>query len=215
MKFLFPILLLLTSCEQLKTKPLRGCKLDEKYEFKTVYGSFLGRRDGYIIEESHLATSEDYFKGEMFPSHQRDRVDEHIKRSCEQIGQMYPVNFCLSSMYRYSHRSVWTPAEGGGKIGQGAVGERRPLPIHEIFSCNMYFKKIPKEGERFIVTFKEKSLVVDMSYEIGPAKGRMNLIGGCRPEVFMLLGIERNPEIVSFTRPLDQGLNLGPIDCKE
>lgn len=159
---------------------------------------------GQFVLESHLLTKED---GAGWPTTITDRIDTHLKRSCEAL-KMADCKAIYSSTY---HRQ-WTPAEGG-RIGQGSVGELRPTVLEEMWSGNMMWtgKNKPKPGTRFLAQANGKSVAVVMGFETGPKDKKW--LGGLQGEVLWALKATSKTAI-RFGRLKDQGVTPGPVDCK-
>ncbi len=189
---------------------------------KTIARSFKGRwRDqiqlpavGSFYVESHLASSYDRFSGgRAFPSNTREGVLAHLQRSAQLLGlgvdQLYPSE--------WSRR--WTPPEGG-RAGQGARGPHKPSPLEEMFLFNMMFdaSSLPPAGEKWLISFGEKFVIVVGGFEVGP--GDRNRLGGIQPEVQYFLEAPNAAEL-TLHGPLrsivlneeSQYLEPGPVEC--
>jgi len=160
-------------------------------------GSIAMPASGKIVQESHLVTKEEGFQ----PSSTSDRIEDHYRITQEAIGMTF------------SHRDKWTPAEGGGNVGQGS-GSPPPATV-EPWVMNMYWKNKPAEGMRVIITnpANGKSVVATAGYETGPSDKTPYLLGA-QEEVMQALGVTTGSTVtVGFAK--DQSLPFGPIECTE
>lgn len=168
---------------------------------------------GKFVLESHLATTSDSFpNGELFPNTVTQNIQTHLNNSCQEIKKINAAVDC-ATVYRTGFHKKWTPAEGGGKYGQGSVGNLKPFIREEMFGGNMMWagSNKPKPGTKFLVSYGGKNVVVVMGYETGP--GDKKWLGGFQGEVFYFL--QANDEsIIKIEKLKDQNFSPGPIECQ-
>ena len=170
---------------------------------------------GRLVLESHLATTAERFDGRPFPARAVDGIEEHLRQSCALLGGLAldrPLGPGCAAVYRTRDHRQFTPAEGGGVAGQGAVA-RTPPPDEEPWIVNMMFAResLPPPGQRWLISANGRSVVAIAGYEIGPSDQR--LLGGVQGEVHWYLGTG-NSDTVTVHGPLrDQGVRPGPIAC--
>lgn len=169
---------------------------------------------GLISAEEHLVTTSDPVQkpSNNLPSAGRAKrgnegIEEHLKIT------NFSKNCPSSSSYCNPKKQEWTPAEGGGEIGQGtsALGSI-PTEI-EPWIMNARWH-IPKGTKVIITSIKtNKSIVAVGGYEYGPS-ARTGHIAGAQKEVLANLGISHGSEII-FGFAVDQNLTPGTLfgDC--
>jgi hypothetical protein len=171
---------------------------------------------GRLVLESHLATTAESFRGRPFPATVTEGIDQHLARSCAALRQLavgQTLGTDCAQVYRTRDHRQFTPAEGGGVAGQGAIA-KKPPPEEEAWIINMMFARasLPPPGERWLVSANGRSAVVVAGYEIGPSDQR--LLGGVQGEVHWYLGTG-NADVVTVHGPLrDQSLPPGPVTCE-
>lgn len=170
---------------------------------------------GTFVSESHLAVIEDHFDhAQRFPRDSFERINTHVNRACTLLTTKYFPTLHASDckkIYKNRWDVQWTPPESG-QAGQGSVREK-PTAIQEMWSGNMYWtsRSKPHPGEKFLVEYKGRSVVIAMGFETGPFSNRY--LGGLQPEVLWALGAKDSSQ-VKLGRLVDQTLNYGPIICK-
>lgn len=155
---------------------------------------------GKISHEDHLATSSETFSCGQFPCSTIDGIQNHLNIT----------NF--STNCSGCSAGQWTPAEGGGRVGQGR-GFKPPIST-EPWVMNMRFKPMPPAGTRVIITATKtgESVVAAAGYEYGPSE-RTGNIAGAQIEVLHNLGIGHGGEVtIGFAT--DQAVPYGPIECQ-
>ncbi len=158
--------------------------------------------EGPVVLEAHLVTDAERFEG-GWPQNIRDGLERHFELTQRATG------------YVMERRGVWAPAGEGinvSRFGEGSSGEVVPV-ADEPWYVNMYWAFPPPRGVRMIVMnpANGKAVVAAAGYEKGP--GSNTAIGGVTEEIHHHLGTRhRSPMIVGFAT--DQGLPLGPIDCR-
>lgn len=160
---------------------------------------------GRFVEESHYSTSED---DHGFPHTVSEKIDTHLHRSFALIKQLFPEAI-FETVYKQSWQKQWTPPENG-LAGQGARGEVKPTVEQEMWQGNMMFAadSFPPAGEKYLVEFNGKSVVIQMGFEIGP--GEEKYLGGLTREVHFALGTSDESQIkISYLK--NQDLPLGPV----
>jgi len=174
-------------------------------------------RTGLIVKESHLATVEDDFpQGRLFPRDSTEEVRRHYNRSCARINKKRVLSDekpvpCLS-IYPDPWDKEWTPPESG-RAGQGSIGLKKPTVEQEMWSANMYWtgRSRPRPGEKFLITYNGRSVVVAMGFETGPYN--KNFLGGAQPEVFWALKAQSESSM-KLGRLQEQSLPYGPVRCR-
>lgn len=171
-------------------------------------------KTGKFVLESHLATQSDKFGSDqkrLFPKNVKEGIELHLEESCQVLKAIDEKTDC-KKVYATKYHKEWTPPEGG-KAGQGSVGDLKPTATEEALSGNMMWDKDskPTPGTKFLVTFKDKAVVIAMGYETGP-RDIKKWLGGLQGEVFYLLGATSNDQI-TIARLKDQSQKLGPISC--
>ena len=189
-------------------------KCDVKKENVAMdYGTLSFPRKGQFWVESHLATTEDIFDGRrLFPAHQTEKITTHMNRSCGLLKKYFPnLSANCQEVYKLKWNKVWTPPENG-KAGQGSVAALKPTPIQEMWLGNMKWSKAskPKPGEKWLLKYNNKAIVVAMGFETGP--GNKKVLGGLQPEGQFALG-STNKSMVEVGRLIDQSVPYGPIKC--
>lgn len=167
---------------------------------------------GPVVEESHLVTKTDVFpKGRKFAVSQVENIKAHLQRSCSILKRTFGGLTDCSSVYHQPWQKEWTPAEGG-KIGQGSVGDLRPLVEEEMWSGNMFWTAAnkPKPGTRFLASYEGRDVVFVMGYETGPRSDKY--IAGLQTEVLYALKANSTSKI-TISLLEDQTLQLGPVVC--
>lgn len=162
--------------------------------------------------DSHLETIKMKYGNRKFPTVGNFVVESHIRVGSETIDEHLSTSYFyypFKDVYKNSWDRQWTPPEGGGKEGQGST-EYSPSWIEEIYRANMYFSKNRPLGEKWILRRGDRTIVVDMSHELGPAK--KNGDGGVSSEVAHFLGGTDN---IWAARLIDNETPLGAIECKE
>src|SRR3972149_5388080 len=151
---------------------------------------------GKLVLEQHLATDAEYFSG-GWPRGSRDQDERHYQLT------NFSVN-CAGCP-----KEGFTPAEGGGSVGQG-TGEKPPVSA-EPWIVNMR-ANFPR-GTKMIITSTKtgKTVVAAGGYEYGPSSHEF--IGGAQPEVLKALGILDGDRTVTIGFAQDQSLPYGPITC--
>lgn len=167
---------------------------------------------GKMVLESHLATSEDSFDGRAFPSTRDEKMADHLSRSCARLVPFGASSGC-SEVYTTRYHREYTPAEGGGKIGQGSTGDRKPPVDNEMWILNMMFRaeNVPRAGERWLVSAGGRYVVVAAGWEIGPSD--QSFLGGLQGEVHWYLRTDNRSEITVHGPLKDQTIPTGPIEC--
>jgi len=153
---------------------------------------------GKISAEDHLVTTGDPKKN---PSSTSDGIQDHLRIT----------NFsqnCTGGDICNADSQRWTPAEGGGAIGQGSVAIGSIPTSDEPWVMNARWKPMPKAGTRVIITAKKigKSIVTVAGYEYGPSASTGN-VAGAQKEVLAKLGISHGDQI---TFGFAQGQSLVP-----
>lgn len=163
-----------------------------------------------VVIESHLATTDDRFPEGLFPTSPHQRIEIHVKRSCQLLRQILPEANC-DRYYANAAAKQWTPPEHG-KWGQGSVGRLRPTPISEMWSGNLFWATLrkPRPGTRFLVRRDGRAIVLVMGYETGPSDASKL---GVQAEVAEYLGAS-NGQYVALGRLKDQLAPPGPVQCK-
>jgi hypothetical protein len=167
---------------------------------------------GKMVLESHLATTEDDFDGRLFPGTQDEEIADHLARSCARLQHLGARTGC-DEVYRTQYHRRFTPAEGGGKIGQGSTGDRKPPAEQEMWVMNIMFRDghVPPPGQRWLVSANDRCVVAVAGWEVGP--GDQGLLGGMQGEVHWYLGTDNDSEITVHGPLKDQTLAPGPIEC--
>lgn len=159
---------------------------------------------GLFVLESHLATTEDIFpNGRAFPGESAEGIENHLAHSSKLAG------LSQATLYPTRYHREWTPPEGG-LYGQGSVGALKPTPEEEMNSGNMFWSGKPP-GDKWLVTYAGRSVVVLMKFETGPRDPAY--LGGLQSEVFAELGASDTSKI-SIGRLKNQSLPLGKVECK-
>lgn len=144
-----------------------------------------------------------------FPVMGNFATESHLQIGSETIAEHLVMTQAIYPMtFKNSWDKVFTPAEGGGAVGQGSRQEK-PSMIEEVYRANMYFAKNRPLGEKWLLRRGDKTIVVDMSHELGPP--RKHGIAGASSEVIHYLGGDDN---IWISRLKDSGIKLGPIDCE-
>lgn len=164
---------------------------------------------GPLVLESHLATDQDKFaKG--WPTNGSEGIAAHLSRSCAELKRLgLKVSEDCAEVYSNRYVKVWTPSEGGN-IGQGSTSVK-PSVACETWVMNMYWKKKPPMGTRFMIEANGKRVIACAGFETGPNSAKF--IGGAQGEVFWYLGIS-NQTPVKMGRIDDQTLPYGPLECE-
>jgi hypothetical protein len=183
------------------------CKTVSK-EYEMQYGKITLPATGKIVEESHYLTTSDPNKVKCNDC----LIEDHLANSCFELKK---IGLCsdIYSFYKSKWQKEWTPAEGGGEIGIGATTKWRPTVTDEMWQGNLYFKKLPPLGTKFIFTNvkNSKSVIVHMGYELGPNK--KHGIAGLTTEAFRYLQLDQN-SLVTIGYIENQEIGLGPINCE-
>lgn len=164
---------------------------------------------GRMVGESHLVTTAD-----RQPAQQGERIQTHLERSCRIMMQRFPDLDC-GRVYNADWIRQWTPAEGGGQLGQGSSGQK-PAPEAELYAFNMMWRPgaAPEAGSRWLICNEAGSrcVVAAGGYETGPAEERW--LGGVQRELQYFLGAD-NETPVTVRGPLrNQSVPFGPVDCR-
>ena len=163
---------------------------------------------GRLANEDHHTT-----RGMATPRTTTDGIANHLAASCGKLN-LPTANDC-SDVYKVSYQKRWTPAEGGGRIGDG-VTKLKPTLEEEIWLFNMYWsaKKRPAPGYKYLVTnpANGRSVVVSGGYEVGPASSYF--LGGISTEGHYYLKANNETKL-RVARLKNQATKLGPIDCEE
>lgn len=172
---------------------------------------------GQLVAESHYVTIEDGLLG--YPKFGSDRIEPHLRFSCASLASWFSQDELgpnCDKVYTPSSRDsewrrVWTPSENG-LVGQGAVGEIKPPLEQELWQGNMYFKKLPKRGEKWLAKnpANGRAVVIAMGWEMGP--GDPKFIGGVTVESAFALRASNTSQII-FGKLKDQSLPYGPVVC--
>ncbi|MBQ4359094.1 MAG: hypothetical protein II767_02435 [Proteobacteria bacterium] len=151
-------------------------------------------------QEAHLVTDHDrqMYGNSWWPSSKTNKVAEHKAYTDQLFGA------------GTSAGGEWCPAEGGN-IGQGSAGNYVPADA-EAWYINMYWKKKPDKGTRFLAVdpLSGKTVVAAAGYETGP--GACSHMGGAVYEIHHYFGTSHNSPL-TFGRMKNQSLKYGPIDC--
>ncbi len=167
---------------------------------------------GKFVQEAHYVTTLDSFpNGKLFADSLQQNIGKHLKRSYD-IYLKFDSTIYFNELYKFNYQKEWTPAESG-KIGQGSVGniqKKELTPEMELWMVNMMWadNSKPKRGTRFLLSFKNKKVIVLAGYETGPSQ--KEFIGGVTREVHAWLGSNNNSEI-KIEYLVNQNLPLGPI----
>nr|BFD58897.1 hypothetical protein CKG001_10040 [Bdellovibrio sp. CKG001] len=168
---------------------------------------------GKFVQESHYATNQERFANGLFPGSPIEKIDQHLKASFE-ILKAYVPDAVFEKVYSDNYKRRWTPANDGAinEHGQAARGNLRPSLLEEIWQGNMFFKKLPPIGSKYLITAPNgRKCVIQMGYEIGP--GGTKFLGGLTTEVHYYLGT--NNESVLSIDVIDNEVPLGPYIEKE
>lgn len=169
-------------------------------------------RSGIFTIESHYLTTND----NVVPTSDTDGVQAHLSYSCGLLQVMgWNVSSDCHEVYP-AFLATWTPAEGGGNIGQGARGSYRPAPLEEMFQGNLDYApgQLPPPATRYIITNPSngRSIVASFGYEIGPSDPKW--LGGLTPEAHYYLDRYNNDTtVLEMGRASNQSLPFGPIQC--
>lgn len=162
---------------------------------------------GKLVNEDHHTT-----RGMGTPKSTTDGINNHLIASCGKLN--LPTAKDCSDVYKVSYQKRWTPAENGGRIGDGAIS-LKPTLEEEIWLFNMYWsaKKRPPPGYKYLVTnpANGRSVVVSGGYEVGPASSYF--LGGISTEGHYYLKAN-NETLLRVARLKDQSTKLGPITCE-
>jgi hypothetical protein len=165
-----------------------------------------------MFGESHLATTQDPEPARLTGA--TDRIDAHITRS----GGILRERFGISSpepVYRPRWARQWTPAEGGGWVGQGSITTLPPAEA-EMFVFNLMHRRgdLPRPGERWLLCnyAAGRCAVAAAGYEIGPAA--QDVLGGVQRELQYFLAASNNTPITVHGPLQDQSLPFGPVACR-
>lgn len=135
-------------------------------------------------------------------------VESHLQITSETIeNHLQMTQIIYPMVFKNSWDKVFTPAEGGGKVGQGSRPEK-PSMEEEVYRANMYFAKNRPLGEKWLLRRGERTIVVDMSHELGPPR-KHGLIGFSSEVEDYLGGIDD-----VWIGRVDSKLPLGPIACE-
>lgn len=162
---------------------------------------------GRAVVESHWVSTADLFTRGVYPVHEEHRIDEHLKMSCNILGK----SDC-SDVYNAPFKRKWTPPEGGGWWGQGSRGFYRPSIEQETWGATLNMKKNFAPNTRLLVHYGNRSLVVSVGHEIGPASSKY--VMGMSSESHWYLGTN-NESFIELEYPINQDLPLGPIKCRK
>lgn len=152
-----------------------------------------------IVREGHHKTKEENYS----LSNTKDHISDHYA-----LTDAFVKNY-LGSV---KHATVWTPAEGGGGIGDGCCG--KPSAAEEPWMVNLPMKANSlAPGTKILVKNPSngKAVVAVAGYEIGPSNSKKWLIGG-QEELMAYLGVSTN-STVEFGFPSSNDLTVGPITC--
>lgn len=162
---------------------------------------------GRLVNEDHHAT-----RGMSTPRSATDGISNHLTASCGKLN--LPTAKDCSGVYKASYQKRWTPAEGGGRVGDG-VTKLKPTLEEEIWLFNMYWtsKNRPAPGYKYLVSnpANGRSVVVSGGYEVGP--NSTYFIGGLSTEGHYYLK-SNNETSLRVARLVDQSTKLGPITCE-
>ena len=190
--------------------------IEETIELRN-HGSMNMPAQGRMVIEAHLASSEESFNGNEFPSSTQDQIDLHLESSCKILTANFPdFNYGenCSNVYNASYKREWCPQEGGD-FGQGSSASKPPI-AEETFYMNMYWTSSskPKPGTKFLVRNSENNtaVVTIAGYETGPAS--TDFVGGLSPEVHFYLKSNNDTKTLNVGRLQDQSLPVGPVKCQ-
>ncbi len=170
---------------------------------------------GRFPVESHLLTADEQAES-GWPKSKGEGIDEHVRASCAVLKAKYGLtDEDCEDVYKNSWERVWTPAEGGGQIGQGSKG----IPPHleeEMFSFNMRWIPPVPPGTKFLLSHGDRHVIVSGGYEFGPGKKIVakGAIGGVQPEVEYFLGAKTSSTIRVRSLENIQEMPLGPVVCE-
>lgn len=174
-------------------------------------------RQGLFVTEAHYATREESFNGSAYPSVDDAGIEDHLQASCDLLHSRYGFqgSSTCAEVFRYSYERVWTPAEGGGAVGETATGTK-PSREQEMFQGNMMYLagQRPAPGTRYILTNpgNGRSVVVSFGYEVGPSSS--TYLGGLTTEVHWALQDTGTTQL-RIGRARDQSLPYGPVECAD
>jgi len=183
------------------------CKMtSEIMDSSTTYR--LCHNSGKVSEESHLATTAEVFNCGAYPCNSKDQIERHYKITGMPSG--YP-------------KLPWTPAEGGGKIGQGTGRWGKPGPDQEPWIVNMlwnnYCKQPPPNLKILVCNPNNQRCIVAVgSFEKGPSASTGH-IAGLQIEAMKYLGVKHGSKI-TIGYLVDQSVSgpyggLGPVNCSQ
>lgn len=213
MRYWLLLLLALSSAAIARGQHLSNCDMVVE-DLQLGHGHRAMPAQGIPVTECHYVTEEDPFPRGMWPASTRDRITQHLGRSCYKLRTTYGLDLSANCMeiYGAAGAGCWTPAEGS-RIGQAAYGRQLP-PDGEMWLGTMFWRvgQRPKAGTKFIaISHKNgKAAVIAMGYEHGPRSQKW--LAGISPEVAWLLGTA-NRNKIKLGRAVNQKLPLGPIKC--
>lgn len=159
---------------------------------------------GKMYVESHLATTEDKALD----------IQAHLKRSCDLLKPYDSTLTTCTTVFTSGDGSrSFTPAEGGGNVGQGSVS-KKPGPGEEMYSGNFMYASgtEPRPGEKWLISGNGKYFALSVGWETGP--GDQKILGGLQKEVHWHLGTDNDSKITVYGKLKDQSLALGPVKCE-
>jgi len=160
-----------------------------------------GDLQGGFSSESHLVTVEDFSQLGGWPNTGTAGIPNHLNNT----------NFTTLCSGCSTTNQEWTPAKGGGKIGQGSSSKPPASAEPWVVNVRCTYKQ-PEPGEKLIVKANGKAVVAAGGYECGPNPSTGN-IGGGQIEVLHYLGISHGSQVtIGFAS--DQNLSYGPINCQ-
>ena len=196
-----------TICEIEKISVKRG-KFNSKKEAYTWKDTVYLPKSGVFHQEGHLATKNDNFsKNRIYPQWETEDIMDHLSRSAKILGAK------VSDIYTNPWAKKWTPPENG-RAGQGSAGKILPSVAEEMFIFNMMFRgdSRPPIGEKWLMSYNGKYVVVVGGYEIGPSS--RSRLGGVQPEVLYVLGAKTPARLTIHGPLMDQSYKPGAINCE-
>lgn len=167
---------------------------------------------GRMFGESHLATTSDPSPAQL--ESVTDRIEAHLMRSAAILRDRFGITD-QSAVYAQRWARQWTPAEGGGLVGQGSISVLAP-PDAEMFVFNMMHRRgdVPPPGERWLLcnAAAGRCAVAAAGYEIGPTN--QAVLGGVQRELQFVLGATNATPITVHGPLRDQSLPYGPVTCR-
>jgi hypothetical protein len=167
---------------------------------------------GRFAMEPHLAAREDVFGKEAFPKTVTEGIQAHLGRSCGKLQRLGARPDC-SDVYLTEPLQQFMPGTDDGAVGQGAPRTHKPSADEEMWLIDMAFATGHRAhaGQRWLVSFNRRSLVVVAGYEARPVLWKF--LGGAPAEVHWYLGSDEDSQITLLGPLRDQSLAPGPIVC--